>query len=65
MTLGERLRRARQQRGLTQRQLATSIRGTVNQVYEWERGRGMYISTLTKLCRALDITPNELLGWED
>ncbi len=61
---GERVRRLREAHGLSQGDLAEGVGCHRNEVGSWERG--VYVPTLgmlESLCRALDVTPNELLGW--
>jgi len=52
--------------GLTQRQLAGLIGTNQATIRELEREyRGAYMSTICKLCRALEVTPVDLLCGED
>lgn len=64
MDMSERIQQARQQRGLSQARLAAIVQTSTSRVEFWERGHGMHIHSLVRLCRALEVTPNELLGWE-
>lgn len=69
MTLGERIKNARQKKGLTQKELAielTKLKNEVahNTVSNWEKGISIpSADTLINLCEILDIEPNYLLGW--
>lgn len=48
--------------GLTQRQVAERIGGNQTTIRELERlERGAYIKTITRLCRALEVSPEDLL----
>ena len=64
-TLGERIRRLRQLRGLTQRQLSKMIGASKMSVWDWENtGRSPSAYHIVPLCRALRVSPNKLLGWK-
>lgn len=53
-------------RNLSQRKLAEKLDKSINTVANWERGLSSPdINTTVDICKALDITPNELLGWEE
>jgi transcriptional regulator with XRE-family HTH domain len=68
LLIGEHLRRARLARGLTMRELAemTGLRPALISNLENNRQSGLYSDTLIKLCRALGVTSDYLLGlWED
>lgn len=65
--LGEKVRRLRRQRLLTQEQLAKEAGIAPSTVYMIEAGRGRsypQFGTLRKLARALDIEPEELVRTE-
>ena len=64
MTLGSRIRAAREAKGLTQPQLAEKIGNiTPNSVSMWETNRSRPdFDRLSQLCTALNITSDELLG---
>ena len=56
------LRACRIAAGITQRELAEKIGGTQATVRQLERGhRGAYVSTIRKLCEALEVGPEDLL----
>ncbi len=60
------LRACRLAAGITQRELAVSIGSTQATVRQLERGyRGAYVSTLRKLCGALEAEPEDLLCSSD
>lgn len=62
ITLGEKLRRARKDAGLTQEQLAEKLLISRQAVTKWEAGRGMPdIENLRQLSKLLNISIDELL----
>ncbi len=59
MTFGERLRKARKEKGLTQKELATMISAAHNSISNWENNQNMPDpDTIQHLCWALDVQPN-------
>ena len=61
--LGQRVCQHRHGLHLTQEALAARVGVTASFLGHIERGtRILSVDTLVKLCRALDLTPNELLG---
>ena len=61
--IGTRLRILRQERDLTQTELAKVLGTTQTAVSEIERGnRGLTVQQLVKLTRALKTSPDEILG---
>jgi len=61
MLLGEHLRKARKNAGLTQRELALAVDARHNSVSNWENGLNTPDPlTLRQLCEVLGITPNYL-----
>jgi transcriptional regulator with XRE-family HTH domain len=61
--VGNRLRNARRKRGMTQDELASILGTNQSHVSNVERGdRGLTIQQLVKLCSALRVSPNEILG---
>ncbi len=62
-TIGERLRAVRMRQDMSQGALARALGVTQPNVSDIERGaRLMTVQQLVKLCRALHITPDEVLG---
>lgn len=62
-TLGSRIRQRRQSLYLTQADLAARASISASFLGHIERGtRVLSVDTLMSLCRALDTTPNDLLG---
>jgi transcriptional regulator with XRE-family HTH domain len=61
-TLLPRLRDARKRQGLTQRELAALAGTGAGTISDLEVGRrGGYPATVKRLCRALDVTPAQLM----
>lgn len=62
----DRLRIARKQKNLKQTEisLALGLASAAYGLYE-TRKRKMDIETLVKVCRLLDVTPNEVLGFSE
>jgi repressor LexA len=52
-------------RNLSQRKLAEKLDKSINTVANWERGLSSPdVNTLVAICQALEVTPNELLGYD-
>ena len=65
-TIGERLRAARKQQGLTQTELAAVLHCRQNLICQWENGRrNPKQSSLERLAAALDVPLSELLAGDD
>lgn len=63
MTFGERLRKARKAKKLTQKELASLISAAHNSISNWENDQNKPDpDTIQALCWVLDVTPNYLLG---
>lgn len=66
MTMGERVRAAREKKGYTQDELAQKLgyksRSSVNKI---EKERDIPRSMIVKLAAILDVTPAYLMGWDD
>lgn len=59
MTFGERLRNARKEKQLTQKELAAKINAKHNSISNWENNQNMPDpETIENLCWALDVQPN-------
>lgn len=66
MTLGERLRTAREQRGLTRIQLGKDVCITEQAIYYFENGlRIPSVHTLTEIAAVLDVSLDWLCGLEE
>ncbi|MCM1438626.1 MAG: helix-turn-helix domain-containing protein [Roseburia sp.] len=58
-----RLKEARQDKGWTQKQLASAINTTDDSVYSWEKGRSQpSIELICRLCEVLEVSADYLLG---
>ena len=63
LTFGEKIRSARKQKGLTQKELANMIGAKHNSVSDWEKNKNRPDpDTIELICGVLDITPNYLLS---
>jgi len=64
LNVGELIKQARTEKGLTQEELADKVGVKKSAVAKWENGRVSEIkrSNLKKLSEALSINPNQLLG---
>ena len=59
MTFGQRLRFARKEKQLTQKELAAKIKAAHNSISNWENDQNMPDpETIQNLCWALDVLPN-------
>ena len=67
MTTGERLKRLRKEQGLSAEELGTLIGKDRSTIYRYERGEieNATIEVIPKLAKALQATPQYLLGWEE
>lgn len=64
-TIGDNIRSFRTFRGLSQKALGDKLGKSANVVSNWETGtHSPDLDTTEKLCQVLDVTPNELFGWE-
>lgn len=55
MTVAEQIRSARQSKGMTLKELADRVGTDVSSICRWERGGGMTIYNLERICKALGI----------
>lgn len=63
MTLGEKIRSARKDNGITQKQLADLIKVKHNSISDWESDKHKPdVDSLEKICDILDLNPSDLLG---
>ncbi len=63
--LSDNIRTYRNMRGLTQTQLAVLLNRSVGAVSNWEKGvNSPDVDTIADICKILDVTPNEIFGWE-
>ena len=66
MDLGEKIRKARKEKGMTQQELGNIVGVQKSAIAKYENGRVVNIkrSTLQKIASALDIRPSELIFTE-
>ena len=67
MTIGERLKRLRKERGLSADELGAMIGKDRSTIYRYERGdiETATIDVIPRLARALQTTPQHIMGWDD
>ena len=67
MTIGERLKRLRKEAGLSADELGAMIGKDRSTIYRYERGdiENATIDVIPRLARALQTTPQYLLGWDE
>jgi len=66
LSFGERLKLARKEKKLTQKQLALLINAKHNSISNWENNQNKPDpDTIEQICGALDISPNWLLGYPE
>lgn len=59
---GSRIRKARKEKGYTQEKLAELVSVTTGHIGSIERGKAKIgLETFVRICRALDVTPDQLL----
>lgn len=65
MKLNENIRNFRLFRGITQSELAAHLGKSKNVISNWERGdNSPSPDEVEKLCQILNVTPNQIFGWE-
>ena len=65
LTFGEKIRKARKEKGLTQRDLAKLINAKHNSISNWENDQNKPDpDTIELICGVLDITPSYLMGFD-
>lgn len=66
MTVGQKIKQAREELGISADQVAECIGVHRSTAFRWERGASekMSFETMIRLCELLQITPNYLLGWD-
>lgn len=67
MTIGEKIKMAREAKGLTQEQLGALCGTTKQTIFKYEKGiiTNIPLDRLEKMAEVLSITPMSLMGWED
>ena len=63
--LNRNIKNFRDFRGMTQEDLASHVGKTKNVISNWERGdNNPDVDSVERICLALDVTPNEIFGWD-
>lgn len=53
-------------RGYTQQDVSARLGKSVNAISNWELGNtSPSVDDLVELCRMFDVTPNQMMGWDD
>ena len=64
-TISENIKNFRTFRGIKQQELADRLGKSKSVISNWERGENSPdVESCAQLCKILDVTPNELFGWE-
>ena len=66
MTIGDKIKRLREEMGLTQDEVATAVDTTPQNIYKYEKGiiSNIPLAKIEKLASLFGVTPWELAGWE-
>ena len=66
MTIGERIRSIRKEKGLTQKELGEALgKRSQQQIGQWETGKANpKLETIEKIATALNVSVYELLDWK-
>lgn len=63
--VNENIGKFRKFRGIKQADLAKMVGKSKNSVSNWEsNGNAPDLDTIEKICKALNVTPNQLFGWQ-
>lgn len=61
-----RLHMLRLMRGFTQQDIATRLSKSINAISNWELGNtSPPVDDMVEICKMFDVTPNQLMGWDD
>lgn len=64
--VGQNLKQARKYKGITQKEIANELNKYQSDYSEYESGKiQLDYEKIVYLCKRLDITPNDLFGFED
>ena len=65
-TMGERIKQCRLEKNLTMEELAENVDVKKSAVNKWEKGlvQNLKRSTILKLAKLFEVSPNWLMGWE-
>ncbi len=65
MNINENIKNFRTFRGIKQQDLADMLGKSKSVISNWERGENSPdVESCEKMCKILQVTPNELFGWE-
>ncbi len=65
MKLNENIKNFRTFRNVTQQELANKVGKTKSVISNWERGTNEPdVDSIEIICKFLDVTPNQIFGWE-
>ncbi len=66
MTKGERIKKLRKEKGITQEELAKALKTTKQTISKYEKGIVTNIPSdrIEAMCKVLDTTPGYITGWE-
>ena len=66
MTKGERIKKLRKEKGITQEEMAKALKTTKQTISKYEKGIVTNIPSdrIEALCKLLETTPEYILGWE-
>ena len=66
MTVGEKIKDLRQNRGLTLKELAKAAHTSFQTIYKYENGivTNIPLEKIEMIAAALEVKPAEILGWE-
>lgn len=66
MKINENIKNFRTFRGIKQQDLADMLGKSKSVISNWERGENSPdVESCEKMCKILQVTPNELFGWEE
>src|SRR5688500_18988543 len=65
MIIGKRLKGLRDNKNLTQEELAARLKINRKMLAKYEAGQSMGLEILCRICKELDTTPDYLLGYKD
>ena len=63
--VNENIRNFRKFRGMSQKELGQRLNKSTNVVSNWENGlHSPDLETIQEMCKILNVTPNQIFGWE-
>lgn len=65
-TVNDNIRNFRKFRQMSQKRLGEALNKSTNVVSNWENGiHSPDLDTIEQLCKVLNVTPNQIFGWEE